>query len=140
MLTKELIKEIIPHRDPFLLVDEISYLEPIVKATGIKYVREDEYYFKGHFPGQPIMPGVLIVEALAQVGAVIVLSDEKFKGKIALFAAADNVRFRKQVIPGDVLRLECELEKVKGNFGIGYGIAYVGDDIVCEGKLTFAIT
>lgn len=140
MLTRQEIEEIIPHRDPFLLVDEIIELEPTIKAAGLKHVKEDEYYFKGHFPGQPIMPGVLIVEALAQVGAVVVLSADRFKGKIALFASADGVKFRKQVVPGDTLRLECEIIRIRGNFGVGYGIAYVGDEIACEGKLTFAIT
>lgn len=139
MLSQDEIKAIIPHRDPFLFLDEITYLESKVKAVGVKYVKEDEFFFKGHFPGQPIMPGVIIVEALAQVGAVVVLSDETYKGKIALFAAADNIRFRKEVLPGDKLVLECELTRLRGNFGVGIGKAYVNDELVCEGKLSFAI-
>lgn len=140
MLNKQDIEKIIPHRDPFLLIDEIIELEPSVKAKGIKYIKEDEYYFKGHFPNMPVMPGVLIVEALAQVGAVVVLSTPEYEGRIALFAAADNVRFRKQVLPGDKLELECEILKLRGNYGSGYGKAYVNGELVCEGKLTFAIT
>lgn len=140
MFNQEQIKKIIPHRDPFLLIDEIVSLESSKKAVGIKYVKTDEYFFKGHFPEMPVMPGVLIVEALAQVGAVIVLSNPNYEGKIALFAAADNVRFRKQVIPGDKLELECEILILRGNYGSGYGKAYVDGELVCEGKLTFAIT
>jgi 3-hydroxyacyl-[acyl-carrier-protein] dehydratase len=139
MLNKEQIKEIIPHRDPFLLIDEITELETGKRAVGIKYVSEDEYYFKGHFPGQPVMPGVLIVEALAQVGAVIVLSLPDFKGKIALFGSIKNARFRKIVRPGDVLRLEVEMVTLRSRMGVGMAKAYIGDDVACDCEITFMI-
>ena len=139
MLNKEQIKEIIPHRDPFLLIDEITELESGKRAVGIKYVSEDEYYFKGHFPEQPVMPGVLIVESLAQVGAVIVLSLPDFKGKIALFGSIKNARFRKIVRPGDVLRLEVEMVTLRSRMGVGMAKAYVGDDVACDCEITFMI-
>ncbi|OJU09089.1 MAG: 3-hydroxyacyl-[acyl-carrier-protein] dehydratase FabZ [Clostridiales bacterium 43-6] len=139
MLNKEQIKEIIPHRDPFLLIDEILELEPGKRAVGKKYVSEEEYYFKGHFPGQPVMPGVLIVESLAQVGAVSVLSLSEFKGKIAFFGGIKNARFRKVVRPGDELRLEVELVTLRSRIGIGQAKAYLGDDVACECEITFAI-
>ena len=139
MLNKEQIKEIIPHRDPFLLIDEIIELESGKRAVGIKYVSEDEYYFKGHFPGQPVMPGVLIVESLAQVGAVIVLSMPDFKGKIALFGSIKNARFRKIVRPGDVLRLEVEMVTLRSRMGVGMAKAYVGEDVACDCEITFMI-
>lgn len=139
MLTKEQIKEILPHRDPFLFIDEVIELIPEKKAVAIKYVKEDEYFFKGHFPKTPVMPGVLIVEALAQVGGIIALSLEQFSGKIAYLAGVNNVKFRQPVLPGDTLRLECEIEKIRANIGFGYGKAYVGETLVCEGKMSFAI-
>lgn len=139
MLNKEQIKEIIPHRDPFLLIDEITELEAGKRAVGIKYVSEDEYYFKGHFPEQPVMPGVLIVESLAQVGAVIVLSLPDFKGKIALFGSIKNARFRKIVRPGDVLRLEVEMVTLRSRMGVGMAKAYVGEDVACDCEITFMI-
>jgi len=134
-----IIKDIIPHREPFLFVDEVLSLEEGKKATAIKHVRADEWYFKGHFPDYPIMPGVLIVEAMAQVGAIALLSLEKNKGKIALFAGIDGVRFKKEVVPGDLLKLEVEISRIKGVIGKGTGIAFVGEEIVSKGELTFAI-
>ena len=133
------IQEIIPHRHPFLLVDCIEELEPGVKAVGYKSVTYDEPYFRGHFPQEPVMPGVLIVEALAQVGAAAVLSLEENKGKTAYFGAIDHVRFRRKVIPGDRLRLECELIRRKGPVGVGKATATVDGKIAVVGELTFMI-
>lgn len=133
------IQEILPHRYPFLFVDSIESLEPLKKAVGYKNVSINEYFFQGHFPQEPVLPGVIIIEALAQVGAISLLHDEKFKGKIAYFGGIKNVRFREKVIPGDRLRLEVEIVKMKGSIGIGKGTAKVGNKIVCEGELTFAI-
>ena len=139
MLDKEQIKEIIPQRDPFLMIDEVEEYIPGQSCTAYKYVNENEYYFKGHFPGNPIMPGVLIVESLAQAGAIAILSMEENKGKNALFGGIDNLRFKKQVVPGDKLKLEVEIIKKKGPIGIGKAIASVNDVIVAKGELTFAI-
>lgn len=139
MLDQEAIKKIIPHRDPFLLIDEVTELVDLKFARGVKYVKPDEDYFRGHFPNEPVMPGVLILEAMAQVGAVIVLSDEKFRNKTAFFVSADNVRFRKKVLPGDKLEIEIELTKIRLNFGVGQGKAYVNGELVCEGTIKFAI-
>lgn len=136
--TKE-IMEIIPHRHPFLLIDTIEELEIGVKAVGKKCVSMNEPYFAGHFPGNPVMPGVLIIEALAQVGAVAMLSMPEIKGKIAYFAGINNAKFRQKVVPGDVLELETEIIKVKGPIGIGRAVAKVEGKKVCEAELTFAI-
>ena len=133
------IMEILPHRHPFLLIDTIEELEPGVRAVGRKNVTFNEPYFAGHFPGNPVMPGVLIMEALAQTGAVAILSKPENKGKIAYFAGIDKAKFRRKVIPGDILRLEVEITKLRGRAGIGYGIAYVDDKKVCEGELTFMV-
>ena len=133
------IKEIIPHRYPFLLVDRIIELEEGKKAVGIKNVSANEAYFQGHFPEHPVMPGVLIIEALAQVGAVAVLKLPQYAGKIAFFAGIDKVRFRRQVVPGDQLRLEVELVKIRGPVGKGVGKAFVGEELAAEGELTFMI-
>ena len=138
-LNKEEIKKIIPHRDPFLFVDEITDYVPGEYAKGLKYVTEDEYYFKGHFPGNPIMPGVIIVETLAQVGAVMMLTLEKFKGKLALFAGIEKVRFRKVVKPGDILKLEVMMSNMKINIGKGIGKATVNGELVCSAELLFSI-
>lgn len=132
------IMDIIPHRYPFLLIDKVIKVEEN-KIIAIKHVTANEQYFQGHFPVEPVMPGVLIIEALAQAGAVSLLSKDEFKGKIAYFAGINNAKFRKKVVPGDTLRLEVELIKVRGKAGIGYGIAYVEDKKVCEGELTFMI-
>ncbi len=138
-MDKTEIKKIIPHREPFLFIDEVLSLEAGKKAVALKHVSADEWYFKGHFPDYPIMPGVLIVEAMAQVGAIALLSLPKNKGKIVLFAGIDGVRFKKEVVPGDVLRLEVEITRIKGPVGKGVGIAFVGEDIVSKGELIFAI-
>ena len=132
------IRELIPHRYPFLLVDRIEEVEPGVRAVGIKNVTQNEPFFEGHFPDYPVMPGVLIVEALAQVGAVGVMVKEEFRGKLALFAGIDGVRFRRQVIPGDVLRLEVEISRLRGVAGRGKGSATVNGERVCEADLMFA--
>ena len=138
MKTKE-IMEIIPHRQPFLLIDTIEELEPGVRAVGKKCVSYNEPYFAGHFPGEPVMPGVLQIEALAQVGAVAILSQPEFKGKTAYFAAINSAKFKNKVVPGDVLRLETEIIKIKGPIGIGAAKAYVDDKLVVQAELTFAI-
>lgn len=139
MLDINQIQEIIPHRSPFLLVDRIVELEPGKRAVGIKNVTAGEGFFQGHFPGYPVMPGVLIVEAMAQVGAVAILKMPEYTGKRAFFAGIDGVRFRKQVFPGDRLRLEVELIKLRGTIGKGRGRAFVEDQLVCEGEFMFAI-
>lgn len=132
------IKEILPHRYPFLLIDRVISIDGN-KIIAIKNVTANENYFQGHFPIEPVMPGVLIIEALAQTGAVAILSKDEFKGKIAYFAGIDKAKFRRKVVPGDTLRLEVELTKLRGRAGVGYGIAYVDDKKVCEGELTFMV-
>ena len=139
MLNIKEIQEIIPHRYPFLLIDKIEELEPGIRAVGYKNVTMNEYFFQGHFPTEPVMPGVLIIEALAQVGAVSVLSLPENKGKIAYFAGINNAKFRQKVVPGDVLRLEVEIIKRKGPIGIGKAIATVDGKKVAEAEVTFAI-
>jgi 3-hydroxyacyl-[acyl-carrier-protein] dehydratase len=138
MLDIQQIQEIIPHRPPFLLVDRILELEEGVRAVGIKNVTMNEPFFLGHFPGQPVMPGVLIIEALAQVGAVAILKPEANRNKLALFAGIDQARFRGQVVPGDVLTLEMRVTRLKSTVGKGQATARVGDTIVAEGELMFA--
>jgi 3-hydroxyacyl-[acyl-carrier-protein] dehydratase len=133
------IEEIIPHREPFLLLDEVTVIEPGARVVARKRVREDEWYLAGHFPGRPIMPGVLMVEALAQAGAVAVLSQEENRGKLALFAGIDDVRFKRLVGPGDELELTCELERVRGPIGRGKVTATVDGDVAVRGTLTFAL-
>ncbi len=139
MLNKEEIKNIIPQREPFLMIDEVEEFTPGESATAYKYVREDEWYFKGHFPGNPIMPGVLIAESLAQTGAVAILGVEENKGKNALFGGIDKMKFKKQVVPGDKLKLEVKIIKRKGPIGVGEAIATVDGKIAARGELTFAI-
>lgn len=139
MLGIEEIKKIIPHRYPFLLIDQILEYEPGKRAKGLKNVTVNEPFFAGHFPDYPVMPGVLIVEALAQVGAVSILSLEANKGKIVLFAGIDRFRFRRQVVPGDQLTLEVEITKSKGPVGKGKAVATVDGQVVSEGELTFAV-
>ena len=138
-LTQDEIKKIIPHRDPFLFLDEITELETLKYAVGIKHVKADEFYFKGHFPDKPVVPGVILVETIAQVGAVVLLSDEKYKGKIAYFTGIKNAKFRKSVIPNDTVVFKCELTKIKGAFGFGKGEAYVKNDLVLEVDISFAV-
>lgn len=133
------ILETIPHRYPFLLVDKIIELDAGKKAIGIKNVTINEPFFQGHFPGYPVMPGVLIVEALAQVGAVAMLSVEENKGKLAFFTGIDNFRFKREVKPGDTLKLAVEIIRIKGPMGKGKAIAYVNDSIVAQGEIMFAI-
>ena len=139
MLDKEEIKKIIPQREPFLMIDEVEQFVPGESCTAYKNVNEDEYYFKGHFPGNPIMPGVLMVEALAQTGAVAILSMEENKGRNALFGGINNLKFKKQVVPGDRLKLEVKIIKRKGPIGIGEAIATVDGIVAVKGELTFAI-
>ena len=133
------IMDIIPHRYPFLLIDTIEELETGVRALGKKCVSVNEPYFQGHFPGNPVMPGVLIMEALAQVGAVAILSRPEWKGHTAYFAGIDRAKFRKKVVPGDVLMLETEIIKTKGPIGVGKARAFVDGKVVAEAELTFAI-
>ena len=138
-LSREQIKQIIPHRDPFLFLDEIVELVPGQRAVAIKEVRPEEPHFQGHFPGQPIMPGVLIVEALAQAGAVAALSLPENQGKLVLFAGIDGVRFKRQVVPGDTLRLEVEMTRMRGAIGKADARATVDGNLACKAELTFAI-
>ena len=133
------IEEILPHREPFLLIDEVLELRPGAGAVARKHVRDDEWYLAGHFPGRPVMPGVLIVEALAQTGAVAVLSEAENRGRIALFAGIDDCRFKRIVEPGDTLDLRCELEKVRGPIGRGKAEARVAGELACKAVLTFAV-
>ena len=133
------IQKIIPHRYPFVLVDRIEELEPGVRALGYKNVSINDYFFQGHFPEEPVMLGVLIVEALAQVGAVALLSMEEFKGKIAYFGGINKARFKRKVVPGDKLMLDVEIIKMRGPMGIGKATATVDGEIATIAELTFAI-
>ena len=139
MLGIKEIQEIIPHRHPFLLIDCVEELEPGVGAVGYKSVTYNEPFFAGHFPQEPGMPGVLIVEALAQTGAVAILSLEENKGKTAYFGGMNNVKFKKKVVPGDRLRLECKIIKRKGPVGIGSAVATVDGKVAVSAELTFMI-
>lgn len=133
------IKKVLPHRYPFLLVDTINIISPGQKVIGYKNVTINEPFFQGHFPQEPVMPGVLIIEAMAQTGAVLVLSEEKFKGKTPYFVGLNKVKFRKKVIPGDTLKMEVETVRMRSSMGIGKAKAYVENKLVAEGELMFAI-
>ena len=139
MLNKQQIKEIIPQREPFLMIDEVEEIVLGESAVAYKYVSEDEWYFKGHFPGDPIMPGVLIAESLAQTGAIAILSMEENKGKNALFGGIDKMKFKKMVVPGDKLKLEVKIIKRKGPIGVGEAVATVDGKVAAKGELTFAL-
>ena len=139
-LGREQIEEILPHRDPFLFLDEVTVLEPGSRVVARKRVREDEWFLTGHFPGRPIMPGVIIVEAMAQTGAVAVLADEANRGKLALFAGINDVRFKRMVLPGDELEVICEVERMRGPVGRGKATATVDGELAARGTLMFAVT
>ena len=140
MLNKEEIENIIPQRDPFLMIDEVENFIPGESATAYKHVKEEEWYFKGHFPGNPIMPGVLITESLAQTGAVAILSLEENKGKTAYFGGIQSAKFKKKVVPGDVLILETEIIKQKGPVGMGRAVASVEGQVAAQAELTFVVS
>lgn len=139
MLSYDQIQEIIPHRAPFLLIDRVDELEPGVFAKGVKMVSGNEFYFQGHFPEEKVMPGVLVIEALAQMGAVAILSLEENKGKIAYFGGINSAKFKKKIVPGDALELETRIVKSKGSIGVGEAIARVNGKIAVKAELVFAI-
>lgn len=133
------IMDIIPHRQPFLLIDRVEKIVEGESVLAIKNLSYNEPFFAGHFPGEPVMPGVLIVEAMAQAGAVAILAMDEFKGKTAYFGGIKNAKFKQKVVPGDVLRLEVKIEKLKKNAGIGQGVAYVGDKVAAQAEIIFMI-
>lgn len=139
LLNTQQIMKILPHRNPFLLIDTIEELVPGEKAVAKKNVTMNEPYFMGHFPGNPVMPGVLIIEALAQTGAVAILCQDEWKGKTAYFAGINNAKFKQKVVPGDTLELTTEIIKVKGPIGVGKAVAKVNGKTACMAELTFAI-
>ena len=138
IMNREQIKDIIPHRDPFLLVDRVLEMEVGHTAVAEKDVNIDEYYFKGHFPDEPIMPGVLIIEAIAQTGAITLLAMPGNQGKSVYFGGLKKAKFKRKVIPGDTLRFEIELHKIKEKFGQGIGKAFVGNELACEAEFVFS--
>ena len=136
---RDQIESILPHREPFLLIDEVLEFEAGKRVVARRTVREDEWYFAGHFPGRPVMPGVLIVEAMAQTGAVAVLAQEENRGKIAYFAGIDDCRFKRIVEPGDKLELVCEIDRIRGPIGRGKAEARVEGELAARATLTFAV-
>ncbi|MGH3133356.1 MAG: 3-hydroxyacyl-ACP dehydratase FabZ [Gaiellaceae bacterium] len=136
---RDVIESILPHREPFLLLDEVTELDPGHRVVAQREVRADDWWFPGHFPERPVMPGVLIVEAMAQAGAVAVLVEEENRGRIAFFAGIDDCRFKRVVSPGDVLTLVCEIDAVRGPIGRGKATAHVGAELAARGMLTFAV-
>jgi 3-hydroxyacyl-[acyl-carrier-protein] dehydratase len=136
---RDVIESILPHRDPFLLLDEVTELEPGRRVVARRAVRADDWWFPGHFPDRPVMPGVLIVEAMAQSGAVAVLVEEENRGRIAFFAGIDDCRFKRIVSPGDTLTLTCEIDALRGPIGRGKATAHVGNELAARGTLTFAV-
>ena len=139
LMTQEEIKEIIPHRDPFLLIDTIEEMEPGKRVVATKLMKPDEFWFKGHFPDYPVVPGVLMLEMMAQAGAVSMLALPENKGKIGFFGGVKEAKFRRQVVPGDLLRIEVEIIKVKGPVGVGQGIATVNGEKAVSAEISFAI-
>ena len=139
VLNTQQIMDILPHRSPFLLIDTVEELQPGVKCVAKKNVTMNVPHFMGHFPGNPVMPGVLIIEALAQTGAVAILCQDEWKGKTAYFAGINNAKFKQKVVPGDTLELTTEIIKVKGPIGVGKAVARVNGKVVCMAELTFAI-
>lgn len=139
LMTRDDIKEIIPHRDPFLLIDTIEEMEPGKRVVATKLMKPDEFWFKGHFPDYPVVPGVLMLEMMAQAGATAMLALPENKGKIGFFGGVKEAKFRRQVVPGDLLRIEVEIIKVKGPVGVGSGIATVNGEKAVSAEITFAI-
>ena len=136
---REQIEQILPHRPPFLLIDEVVEVEPGERVVALKHVRTDDWWFPGHFPERPVMPGVLTVEALAQAGAVVALVDERYAGKIPFFAGIDDCRFKRVVEPGDTLRLEVEVLKLRGPLGRARGTATVDGEVAAQATMTFFV-